>query len=177
MVEAASRLPAYRDAALSWAPDIARFDAGPRGVFMGYDFHLGADGPKLIEVNTNAGGAVLNALLATAQRACCPAVEDTFRLPLIVDFDAELIGMFRAEWALQRDAAPLRSVAIVDDNPEGQYLYPEFLLAREAFSRHDIEAIITDASELRYAHGRLWMGEAPIDLVYNSRSAARSTPP
>ena len=31
MIEAASRLPAYREAALSWAPDIARFDPGPRG--------------------------------------------------------------------------------------------------------------------------------------------------
>src|SRR5665647_268853 len=42
-VEAATRLPGYRDAALSWAPEIARHGFGPRGVFMGYDFHLGAD--------------------------------------------------------------------------------------------------------------------------------------
>ena len=74
-VEAATRLPGYRDAALSWAPEIARQDFGPVGVFMGYDFHLAADGPKLIEVNTNAGGAFLNALLAKAQRACCTEVE------------------------------------------------------------------------------------------------------
>jgi hypothetical protein len=50
-VEAAIRLPGYRDAALSWAPEIARHDFGPRGVFMGYDFHLAPEGPKLIEVN------------------------------------------------------------------------------------------------------------------------------
>ena len=62
-IEAATRLPAYREAVLSWAPEIARHDFGPRGVFMGYDFHLAADGPKLIEINTNAGGAFLNALL------------------------------------------------------------------------------------------------------------------
>ena len=74
-VEAATRLPGYREAALSWAPEIARQDFGPRGVFMGYDFHLAADGPKLIEINTNAGGAFLNALLAKAQRACCTEVE------------------------------------------------------------------------------------------------------
>ena len=35
---------------------------------MGYDFHLGSDGPQLIEVNTNAGGAFLNVLLARAQK-------------------------------------------------------------------------------------------------------------
>jgi len=46
MIEVASRLPAYQDAVLGWAPDIARFHPGPRGVFMGYDFHLGPDGPK-----------------------------------------------------------------------------------------------------------------------------------
>jgi hypothetical protein len=71
MIEAAAGLPTYREAALAWAPDIARFDPGPLGAFMGYDFHLGSDGPRLIEVNTNAGGAYLNALLAKAQRACC----------------------------------------------------------------------------------------------------------
>ena len=38
-IEAAIRLPAYRDAILSWAPDIAQRDFGPRGVFTGYDFH------------------------------------------------------------------------------------------------------------------------------------------
>ena len=56
-IEAAAESPTYQAAVLEWAPAIARRDFGPRGVFMGYDFHLGADGPKLIEVNTNAGGA------------------------------------------------------------------------------------------------------------------------
>jgi hypothetical protein len=70
-IEAATRLPGYQEAALSWASEVARPDFGPLGVFMGYDFHLAAAGPKLIEVNSNAGGAFLNALLAKAQRACC----------------------------------------------------------------------------------------------------------
>lgn len=167
MIETASRLPAYQEAALAWAPGIARFDPGPRGAFMGYDFHLGAAGPKLIEVNTNAGGAFLNALLAQAQRACCPEVEQACRLPLLADFDAAFIGMFKAEWARQRGETALQRVAIVDDDPEGQYLYPEFLLAREAFRRRGIDAGIADPGALRYAGGRLWLGEAPVDLVYN----------
>jgi hypothetical protein len=56
-VEAAAQLPGYREAALSWAPPIANLDHGPIGALMGYDFHVTASGPKLIEVNTNAGGA------------------------------------------------------------------------------------------------------------------------
>ena len=49
-VESAARLAEYREAALSWAPAIARFDPGPIGALMGYDFHVTASGPKLIEV-------------------------------------------------------------------------------------------------------------------------------
>jgi hypothetical protein len=109
MIEAAARLPAYRETALRWAPDIASSDPGPLGAFMGYDFHLGSDGPKLIEVNTNAGGAYLNALLAKAQRARCPEVEHAFRLPLVADFDREVVGMFEAEWAARnRETAARR---------------------------------------------------------------------
>lgn len=167
LVEAAARLPAYRDVALSWAPEIARFDASPRGAFMGYDFHLTPEGPKLIEVNTNAGGAILNALLAKAQRACCPEIERAFRLPLVAEFDAALIGMFKSEWELQRGRTPLARIAIVDDAPEEQYLYPEFLLAVEAFRRQGIDALVADGDALRFDHGKLWLADAPIDLVYN----------
>jgi hypothetical protein len=74
-IECATKLPAYRDAVLSWAPAIAQRDFGPAGALMGYDFHLDDDGPKLIEVNTNAGGAFLDAFLAKAQKACCAEVE------------------------------------------------------------------------------------------------------
>ena len=48
-IEAVTRLPAYRDAVLSWAPEVARHDHVPLGVFMGYDFHLAGDRPRLIE--------------------------------------------------------------------------------------------------------------------------------
>jgi hypothetical protein len=166
-IEAAARLPGYREAILGWAPAIARFDPGPRGVLMGYDFHVCAGGPKLIEVNTNAGGAFLNALLAKAQRACCPEVEHALKLPLAHDFDAELSRMFHAEWATQRSGRPLRRIAIVDDDPESQYLYPEFLLAREAFRRHGIDAVIADPTALRFDCNTLWTGDDAIDLVYN----------
>ncbi|PZO32572.1 MAG: hypothetical protein DCE92_14065, partial [Alphaproteobacteria bacterium] len=52
--ETAVMLPAYRGAAAAWNPPLARRDPGPRGVFMGYDFHVTPSGPKLIEINTNA---------------------------------------------------------------------------------------------------------------------------
>lgn len=51
-IESAAELPLYQSQVLSWAPEIAAFDPGPIGALMGYDFHLGSDGPQLIEVNT-----------------------------------------------------------------------------------------------------------------------------
>jgi len=166
-IEAVARLPGYRDAALSWAPEIARHDFGPLGVFMGYDFHLAAEGPKLIEVNTNAGGAFLNGLLAKAQRACCAEVEEALTRSGADDFDAAVLRMFQSEWGLQqRSGRPCR-IAIVDDRPEEQYLYPEFLLAQRFFVKHGMEAVVVDAAQLRYESGKLLAASQPVDLVYN----------
>ncbi len=166
-IEAATRLPAYQEAVLSWAPEIARRDFGPRGVFMGYDFHLAADGPKLIEINTNAGGAFLNALLAKAQLACCNEIEVAMSRSEAADFEMSALRMFRREWMLQRGSEAPRRIAIVDDRPEDQYLYPEFVVAQRFFLRHGIEAVIADASMLRYEREQLIVGSESIDLVYN----------
>jgi hypothetical protein len=82
-------------------------------------------------------------------------------------FDAAVLKMFRNELTLQRrDGAP-RRIAIVDDQPETQYLYPEFILAQRLFAKHGIEALVADAEQLRYEGGRLLAGGGPIDLVYN----------
>ena len=47
--------PAYQERVDADAGDLARFAPGNFGVFMGYDFHLTPAGPRLVEVNTNAG--------------------------------------------------------------------------------------------------------------------------
>lgn len=166
-VEAATRLPGYRDAALSWTSEIARHEFGPVGVFMGYDFHLAAEGPRLIEVNTNAGGAFLNALLAKAQRACCAEVEVALGRPETDDFEPAVKRMFQHEWELQKRKGVPARIAIVDDRPAEQYLYPEFLLAQRFFQKHGIDAVIADGSLLRYERGQVLAQGQPIDLVYN----------
>ena len=166
-IEAVTRLPSYRDAALSWAPAIAHHDFGPLGVLMGYDFHLAAEGPKLIEVNTNAGGAFLNALLAKAQRTCCAEVTAAMNRTEVDDFELAVLHAFQHEWALQQRIGTLHRIAIVDDRPEEQYLYPEFLLAQHFFQKQGIETVIADARQLRYQGDQLLMESQPIDLVYN----------
>ena len=74
--------------------------------------------------------------------------------------------MFTRNGRSQRGARTLERIAIVDDEPESQYLYPEFLLARQAFVRHGIDAVVVDGPA-SLQKGKLWAGEAPIDLVYN----------
>jgi hypothetical protein len=168
-VESVVALPAYRDAVLAHAPEIARRDpGGALGVFFGYDFHVADGRLGLIEINTNAGGAMLNAVLARAQRACCPAVEQFLPSPPSADaLEQRIVAMFRDEWARAGHARPLRSIAIVDEAPEQQYLYPEFLLFQQLFERHGLRAVIAGPADFVLKDGALWHGELAIDLVYN----------
>ena len=167
-VERVVALPAFRERVLAWAPPGARFEPGPASVFLGYDFHVGLDGPRLIEINTNAGGALLNVMLARASRTCCREAEGMVTGPIdSARAEDAFVEMFRQEWRRQRDDAPLQTIAIVDDRPTEQYLYPEFRLFAALFRRHGIEAVIADATELMICHGNLWHGETRIDLVYN----------
>lgn len=167
-IESVVALPAYRERVLARSPAIARHDPGAKGVFFGYDFHVTEDGFGLIEINSNAGGAMLNAVLARAQRACCPAIEQLLPPALRAEsLEASVVAMFHEEWSLAGHRRPLRSIAIVDERPEQQYLYAEFLLFQQLFQRHDLQAVIVDPSELNLRDGQLWHGERAIDLVYN----------
>ena len=133
------------------------------GVFYGYDFHLNADGAHLIEINSNAGGGFLNALLLDSQRdanwhGTTAAVENLEQI---------FLEMFRNEWRLARGDAPLQAVAIVDEQPESQYLYPEFLLAQRMFERAGIAAYIADPAAMQARSDGLYLNDRKIDLVYN----------
>ena len=180
-VESVVVLPAFRERVLAAAPPIARLGtSGPLGVFFGYDFHLSHGRLALIEVNTNAGGAMLNAVLARAQRACCTEVQGMVpSLASVGAFEEQIVDMFRHEWQLAQQAGvadktagvqvtrPLKSIAIVDLAPEDQYLYPEFLLFQRLFERHGLRTVIADPATLEWHDGVLWHGELAIDLVYN----------
>jgi len=166
-IDAVIATDGFRRWALERAPAIAVPDHGPRGVFLGYDFHLGPDGPQLIEINTNAGGGLLNAALARAQQACCAEVEVAVAGAACADPEAAFLAMFRAEWRRQRGDAPLARIAIVDDDPAAQYLYPEFLLFQERFRAAGLAAVIVDPRRLTHADGALAADGARIDLVYN----------
>jgi hypothetical protein len=149
-VERVVALPAWQDYALALAPQSARVASAARGVFFGYDFHLGPAGPQLIEINTNAGGALLCARQAADSKA-----------------EGAYVAMFREEWRRCRGDAPLTRIAIVDENPAAQFLYPEFLAFQQLFVAQGIDAVICAPDALAVREGALYGEGQRIDLVYN----------
>ena len=143
------------------APRTPAIDAA--ALFNSFDFHLTADGPRLIEINVNAGGAFLQGLIRPgllaigAQAVCSGEFEPDFH-PADVIIDA---------WRAAKGDAPLASVAIVDINPAGQALHGDMLLARDQLHQLGIACDVLDISELRLEDGRLIGPEWPIDMVYN----------
>ncbi len=168
-IEAVIALPQWRQQALENAPTIAQHNPqNVKGVFLGYDFHLNEQTLGLIEINTNAGGAMLNAVLAYAQLACCPEVEAALPTQkMLHTLEASLVDMFRHEWFLAGKTEPLTRIAIVDDEPQQQYLYPEFLLFQRLFQRFGIDAVIAAPQELEWHENRYCFQGQPIDLIYN----------
>lgn len=164
-VEVVTGLQQYQEAVLEWAPDIARFDPGPTGGLLGLDFHLSPEGPRLIEINTNPGGMLLNLLAAKALRLCMPG---TVQPPTdMAAAERKLMDAMLAEFEAQRHGEALSMVAIVDHAPESQYLYPEFQLFREMFLAHSVRADICDPGELEYGDGRVRLGGDIVEMVYN----------
>lgn len=156
--------PAYTAAALGWAPAIASHDPGSPGGDAGFDFHLGPDGPRLIEINTNPGGLLLNAMRGYAQLLCFPSLS----MPAIAADAADAaIDALLNEWRLQRGSNPEDLVAIVDEAPEQQYLFAEFVLFKQRLESRGYRAVICDPSELHYVDGALLHNGQRIGLVYN----------
>lgn len=143
--------PAYLSALAPVLPSAAHMPTQWPSVLMGFDFHLTAEGPKLIEINNNAGGLYIGSGRWLPQ-------------PDLVDegwsgrLEQRLLGMFPAEWA---------SIAIMDEDVRSQYMYPEMCayadLLREAGRRVRVcspEELVPDG------HGLCVDGER-VDAIYN----------
>ncbi len=161
LLDGLAHSPAYQAEVDAGADAVVRFEPGNRGVFMGYDFHLAADGPRLIEINTNAGGALLNGLhtaaLCDPERLSCLCADllpvETMQTRIVRQFISELR-------AVRGPLAELHSVVIADERPHEQFLFPEFELLVKLFEQTGIRAEIRDTEELARP------GEALPDLVY-----------
>ncbi|MBP9128898.1 MAG: hypothetical protein KBF50_01385 [Steroidobacteraceae bacterium] len=154
------------------APELARRPQSNAGGILGFDFHLGGPTPQLIEINTNPGGLLVNLELARAATAAC----DCFTEPVSVlaaagvaigQLEPRISDSFLAEWTSVRGEVPLRTIAIVDDEPQSQYLYAEFLLYQRLLERAGWRVVIADATSLELRDDAVFLGEERIDLIYN----------
>jgi hypothetical protein len=86
-------------------------------------------------------------------------------LPVPVRRAAESVVALPAyrEEALATAPAIAQRIAIVDDTPQQQYLYPESLLFRRLFERHGLQAVIADPSQLSWRDGALHHEQGVID--------------
>lgn len=92
-------------------------------VCMSYDFHINSDGkPELIEINTNA--AFLAMGLQVYEHLNLPNIAGPFN-------ETSLVEMFKKE--IQLTQRQNNSVAIIDEKPDLQRLYIEFLVYQQIF--------------------------------------------
>ncbi len=166
------RSAAFEERIVSAAPAIARAPQPTTGGVLGFDFHLGAPEPQLIEINTNPGGLLVSLELARAATAYCDclteplAVMSAAAVPLAA-FEERVVEGFRAEFGRARGPTPLRTIAIVDDTPAGQYLLPEFMLYRRLLEQAGHRVLIADAADARIEGNVVTVGGETVDLVYN----------
>lgn len=157
----------YQRQVFSRLPDVYHDNLEESDLFLAYDFHVNQQSIGLIEINTNPGGALLSASLTRVLDSNPEKqVESSFPLQFET-FESEVISMFEREWLKFNPSRPLKTIAIIDENPDQQFLYPEFLLFQELFIKHGIDCVIADPSEVTLHEGSLWVKNLRIDLVYN----------
>ena len=106
-------------------------------VCMSYDFHTDdQDNLKLIEINTNAAFLSLGLTLYKLW----PFIKQP-------EFtEADLVNMFLNESALSKQDT--FSLAIMDEKPEDQRMYLEFLTFQSLFKKSGLDCVIVDLSDI-----------------------------
>lgn len=148
---------------LDGLPEVARHEPGHHSVMMAYDFHITDDGPKLIEVNTNAGGGYLAARSQLGKQS----FERDPRYRALVDnvlstFDAEFAG-----FSGNIESKPAFAL-VIDGRLDGEFQDPETHAFANALREHwGCEVKVVEASETALLDGALTVDGRTVDLVYN----------
>jgi len=142
-----------------YAEDLQRLglpDPGNKGIAMSYDVHWNADQKKiqLIEINTNAAFLFLSVPMYSA-----------FQLPFPVQSfkPKELIQCCENEIRLSalknsRTLSSTKKIAVIDDHPEQQKLFVEFLYVQNFLQFHGWDCEILDYRNVTPSN---------FDLIYN----------
>ncbi len=141
--------PDYLNALHSTLPQTADIKSGVPSVLMGYDFHLTLAGPKLIEINNNAGG------LYIGNKRWLPQPElSEWHEPLT----ARLCHMFPIAW---------QHIAIMDDNVSQQYMYPEMMAYAALLKNTGRCVYVVNPEDIAVRTDGLYIENVRLDAIYN----------
>jgi hypothetical protein len=141
----------YQNSYLGQLSELGISDPGNKSIAMSYDFHVTADHHlKLIEVNTNASFLALGHEMYQMRETPLP----------VADFSMEEIrGDIQTEMKLQGKTPPEKlGIAIIDEVPEQQRLYVEFLVYQEYFKKWGWNPAMADYRKVDLAK---------TDFIYN----------
>jgi len=131
-------------------------------VLMSYDFHMTDKGPKLVEINTNAGQSLYANALYEFKKESTAYLKRPFLTALKESFfeEAQLSGIEG-----EVDAA------VIDDMPQKQFFYPEFLMMADLMESWGWNPFVCSADILKWDASQRTLicttsGEK-INFVYN----------
>lgn len=144
------RQPSYVKALQARIASAANYDPGLPSVLMGYDFHLTPDGPRLIEINNNAGG------LYQADGSWLQQPESN---DMPGSLKQRLLSMFPETW---------QSIAIMDEEVESQFMYPEMCAYADLLRQQGRQVVIVSPEAIRLSDdGALYAGDVRLHAIYN----------
>jgi len=141
--------PSYLEALSLGLPETAAIQPISASLLMGYDFHLSADGPKLIEINNNAGG------LWEKDDGWIPQCETH---EMQGDLKQRLLSMFDASW---------QHIAIMDEDIQNQYMYPEMKAFAALLESDGRSVYLVSPEDLMLKTEGLYVGNHKINMIYN----------
>ncbi|MDT8377108.1 MAG: hypothetical protein RQ867_10300 [Mariprofundaceae bacterium] len=130
-------------------PEAAKIRPDAPGILMGFDFHLTPDGPKLIEINNNAGGLYIG----NGEWLPQPDISE-----LENGFEQRILGMFPRAW---------KTIAIVDEDIEKQFMYHEMQAYAKLLEGDGREVFLVSPESVELKENGLYINTARIDAIYN----------
>ncbi|MBN4082195.1 hypothetical protein JYT13_00115 [Mariprofundus ferrooxydans] len=118
-------------------------------MLMGYDFHLTDDGPRLIEINNNAGGLYVGGNQWMKQ----PAIAE-----LVGTLQERLLQMFPHAW---------QCIAIMDEDVANQYMYPEMQFYADLLRQDGRVIFLVSPEDIQLKDDGLYVENQRLDGIYN----------
>ena len=118
-------------------------------MLMGYDFHLTDKGPRLIEINNNAGGLYIGDNRWMKQ----PVIAE-----LSGTLEERVLKMFPDAW---------QYIAIMDEDVANQYMYPEMQYYANLLRQDGRTVFLVSPEDIQLKDSGLYVEGQRLDAVYN----------